>query len=629
MAPRKDRIIARPGEDMDRPRFRPAASPEGAVSSPQARPVDTFVQPASTLNRNAGQGTLQLAQALAGIVPSLSRFSAGVVQKGNEEQLEAGRQRALELRKQGLTYKQAIDQGLIDRKDSPFYVAGVQEAYGAAMAEALDTELNTYLKSHAGLKESTSLKEWEDHAANFRKEWEAANLGVDTKDKHFLTGYAARAQARFDQRKGEFGESIGPKLEKRSISALFDSTLKVVTEEAGKLTPEELSVAINQQNADKIAQGQHPTQVYRTSRLAIGEAAKRMALEGNYDGAARAARLLERVAGGEGLALANDGGEGSAYFRDVMTEITRTRVEKTNNERNLQRVEQEKLVDDVYAEAITFAYANPNASLEPFVQRVAKVRGAADAINAIRNTVQGTRQFDDERVVRDIFSDIWTGEATVRGIMGSFQNRSITLSTANSLLGELRQKQSLDRQDEAAERTAGAAERQAATEARRAYRDVVSDPLFTNFRGNITGSFANAAGVLSGPARDAARDAEADLTKAWVMWRAGPGTEASPAEMTDWLTKNTNAIISVRRQGLMGYQNDGEPLLGPKPKPGAKPSMQYSDIVLTRQIVRGAEMPIPERLQTLFSRLGSYEAIAKYVEQQAALYTNSGAGARR
>ena len=171
MAPRKDRIQVRTGDSLTPDRFRPVASPDGTVITQRTRNIDTFVAPAGTQDRNAGSQLAQLANGLASLAPSLSRFAFGRKEEENKARFEEGVAEARRIKETGETYKSAVDKGLIRESDNPFFVAGVKEQFGSAMAGDFGRALEQHLASKPELAEATDTQELTGAVARFKEEW--------------------------------------------------------------------------------------------------------------------------------------------------------------------------------------------------------------------------------------------------------------------------------------------------------------------------------------------------------------------------------------------------------------------------------------------------------------------------
>jgi hypothetical protein len=498
--------------------------------------------------------------------PSLQRFVVQEVQQNNEERYAEGRAKAVEMQRTAKTYREAVDGGLIDRHANPFFVAGVQEQYGAAMAGKFDDDLKVHLQHLEELREETDPTTLDKHVAEFRGKWEKANLGTGTKDKHFQGAYTFAAQHHVDSIRSAFVEGIGAKLETRSISTHFQRVVKGIKADVGRLPVEQIAAGINALNADLLTLGFSPTQVHKTTLRAIGETAEDLESKD-------VALLFDLVTGKDGAPLGDASPEFSKYARETIRNVLSSRLARERAERDELRMSQEATLDTVAAEATSFLLDNPNGDLRPFVNRVKHIRGASDEILRLRSTAADATTYDDQGFIDELYRDVWVNGMSERELLRKFKpNGGLTLKSLSWLHSQVRAR---DGEARAEARAAAADARDAARlrlEARREYTELVSDPLFRQYLGNVAGAFVGPDGILKGTVRDRANKAEADVTSAWIQWRRTQPANLDPAAVNDWLAKNVPPIIDANRRGLVGYTPEGRPLMdgrgtGQTPKP--------------------------------------------------------------
>lgn len=637
MAFEKSRIQVSADDALAPEKFRPVATPSGAVVTPAARLHDTFVQAPNMFNRNTGVATAQLAQALSSIAPGLGRLAGTMQQKQNENDYQKGAQAALDLQKQtqatGLAYKDAIDKGLIDRHQSPFYLKGVREQLGQAMAGKFDDDLHAYLQSDESLKVSTDPKAFDAKVSQFREQWEAQHIGQTTDDdRDFTLGYESRAQAHVDQRKAEFIDTFGQKLKTQSIAGQFSDVTKTITDEIGKVSDPDLVAALEQKHADLIKQGSDPQLVQNTTMRAINNAALRASesddpLERMH--AKQILQLMTKVKGKDGAALNDATDEGRQSYLETLKYITDNRNKFAQLDLQTKQLNDQKTLDDASEAAIKSLRANPNADLNPFLDQVSAVRGGAAEILNLRSTVTAINRHDNEGVVKNIESDIWLDSSKVNPtrIMRSMNRGDLTVDTADRLVSTWRSKLALERQEDAASKTAEAA-------ARRSYVDIVNDPLFVNMRGEQGKQFVGANGILAGASADRNKQASAQLTKEWIQWSLTDGANAGPVQKSDWLQQNSDSLVHVFRKGLVGYNKQtGEPIVGGDSGRNLStssestaqrkiPEVSPADMMAIQRLVRGdRNVEISPTLRAQMNSKGSQEAALKWVHDQYDIYT--------
>jgi hypothetical protein len=159
---------------------------------PAAAPIDSFVRPANTLDPNVGAKAQQLAQALSTISPALGRFGATLQARSNERNLQEGQIAAAEAARQGLSFKEAVDKGVLKRTDNPFFVRGAKEQFGRIAADRMHTDLAVNLEE--ALKDVSEPGEVLAALDDAQRTWMSQNVGEGTEGE-FQTGFSLRAAA--------------------------------------------------------------------------------------------------------------------------------------------------------------------------------------------------------------------------------------------------------------------------------------------------------------------------------------------------------------------------------------------------------------------------------------------------
>lgn len=168
---------------------------------PVASPVDTFVR------SNAGQQLSQLGNALSGLAPELAGVAMTIKHKENEKQTIAGENKANELLASGKTWKQAVDEKLVDVKDNPFFIISAQNQFGKVLGNKYADELHEAVKQ-SPIADSMRPEDFDTFSAAFRKQWTAAHLGEHT-DAYMTNAFNNTAVDAEIQQRHQFAQEAG------------------------------------------------------------------------------------------------------------------------------------------------------------------------------------------------------------------------------------------------------------------------------------------------------------------------------------------------------------------------------------------------------------------------------------
>jgi hypothetical protein len=135
---------------------------------PTARPVDTFVAPATP---KQDIRLLELARAFQDIQPGLRQFAQERIAVANEAEVAEGRKAALENKAQ---FKQAIDKGMIPPGASPWFRVGYERQRAARVSMEYDQALrSSYAETDlANSDDPNAVSSW---MQDFTKKWLEAN----------------------------------------------------------------------------------------------------------------------------------------------------------------------------------------------------------------------------------------------------------------------------------------------------------------------------------------------------------------------------------------------------------------------------------------------------------------------
>lgn len=132
-----------------------------------ARPVDTFVKPAIPDKALEAQKLSDIASSLKNVQPSLERFISHKRKQMSEEEFKAGQQSRV---KNALDFKEAVEQGLIDKTQSPWFMKGYNIQSGKAAAYNYDQSIKAAYAS-SNIRNERDPEIVEAFFSTFRTQW--------------------------------------------------------------------------------------------------------------------------------------------------------------------------------------------------------------------------------------------------------------------------------------------------------------------------------------------------------------------------------------------------------------------------------------------------------------------------
>ena len=148
-----------------------------------ARPTDSFVQPAVPAKSLGAKKLNDIAKSLSQIQPSIRQYMRDEIETVTQEEFEAGQRARL---KNATNFKEAVETGLIDKTQSPWFMKGYNIQSGKAAGYNYDQALRTAYAS-SNIRNERDPETVEEFFSTFRTAWLADN-GSD--DNDFLDGFA-------------------------------------------------------------------------------------------------------------------------------------------------------------------------------------------------------------------------------------------------------------------------------------------------------------------------------------------------------------------------------------------------------------------------------------------------------
>jgi hypothetical protein len=154
-----------------------------------ARPVDQYVAPARPVAPRTNS-MLELADALASVRPQLRDYLIEKRDEQREEDLKAGREARL---KNKMAFKEAVDKGLIEPGQSPWFVKGYEEQSARIAGQDYDVALRNEYASSA-VRNSNDPEAYRQWVQDFRSRW-MEERGIDSANQHFKDTFLKHLEA--------------------------------------------------------------------------------------------------------------------------------------------------------------------------------------------------------------------------------------------------------------------------------------------------------------------------------------------------------------------------------------------------------------------------------------------------
>lgn len=587
---------------------------------PVASPVDAFVRPVNTLDQNAGAKASQLAQALGTLAPTLNRFAISMQERNNKKNLEEGQLAAAEAARQGLSYREAVEKGVMKRSDNPFFVRGAKEQFGRITADRMHTDLSVRLEQD--LKDETDPRKVDQAIQDAQSGWVKNNVGGDA-DGEFQTGFSLRAAAHLEQLRGQLVQRASRNLEARSDAAIFDEATKHIMDTARTMPLLEVAADLNDLIQDMVARGSSPQAVDKAVMSAIGEAMKQK------DGP-DVSGLFDLVKGTSGIALRNVFGEKSSeYVRGVINAHHANWRQTKREAEEDERVRVADVQDSAAEETIALLMQNPQASVDTIVQKYAKEKGALTSILQAAKQVYDVRAVEDPEISEDLFIEVYNNGLRKKDVLARLSNGEIKLSTASKAIAWIRSRDAEDRALEANARAESRAEHTIKDQTRRERNALLSDPQLKAQISALKQTFSDDSKPWL--TKDAARRREygqAQMIDAWLRWKDTPeGITASPLETNKWLLETSQAIQGAQWNESVGGKFSGKKNEVPSSfqplargdATGTRPSLTMQDIQSVYQTKQASETVLSAARKAGVD-VSDKKAVLAFITQQAALY---------
>lgn len=490
---------------------------------PVATPVDTFVE------TNAGEGTAQLARALAKVSPSVGQLAHVLGTRDDAAEKERGEQQAREIAESGKTYQQAIKEGLITADKSPWFKLGAKEQFGRVTADKFATDLSLAVANDPRLQESVEAEEFDAFAVEFRKNWMEQNVGdARNRDLHFENGFGPRADAYLTDTRRQFAAQAGQRLIKAVGDQQYQEQFGVLEDAIRRnLTPDALAEGLNLANDRALATGLNPRVANDMTIKAVADIVMRERNPALFE-------VLKQVRGGSGFLYGTK--QAQEAMRDAVDYVS-VKVQSDNVARRQQeaetRAETERTILTGAAQALVNAPNKRAVNLAPFIQQAAAAGNTQliRELTSLQDTLEGEQFETNPQVLNDTLAAIWTpgGGISRRSLVGLLTNKQIDPQTFSFLENQL---QSRDAQASGGVDAEG--------------RDPNRNSQFRDATVRLRSMFVSDFAQRFEPHKHVrASRAHFEFTKRWLSYWQAEGATATYAQRNEWLAQQVEDLANT------------------------------------------------------------------------------------
>lgn len=587
------------------------------VLRPVASPTDIFERP------SAGRDLAQLAGALQDFAPSLARFAEVEEAQKSEKEKIAGENKAREIQQQGLTYAEAIKQGLIEPHQSPWFRLGAYETFGRVSGSHYADEFDVAFKQ-SDAAQSTDPKDFDAFEQKFRADWTEKNLG-DKQDPYFQNAFGHTADNRIAGLRANFSQEAGAHLVKQNGEAFhaevfqtISNAYNVVRTMGGKLDGAFIASQIKLAQDRQKAAGVDYKVTNPLVASAITQAAKRFGDVSILD-------AMDSVKIGSGSLAGTS--YGSNLREAAENEIASINQNRYVAEHQLQERQKEALVNETTGQLSAALLKDPTTDIKPFIATIAKVDASkVDTFIGMQRAFLAREYEEDPVVKRSLFLGIHTvtpgkdGYTTQTKLDRALASQSISPATYSELSSQIKTR------DKEGDKTS----------------KLFNDDGYKALDKRVRGLFVAEYGSSTIEQRQRAENAAAEAADKYFRWRQGAGDNADASTVNKWINDEVNtqfyggngtkakgdpADVHSAQGNVPQAQFGGPKAVDPKKVPATSPSTvfqlrsEWLDIK-TGKSGKGFSKPMQELLKH-FGVPPNAAAIEEFVNTQAKLASTS------
>lgn len=493
--------------DLSQPNLRPAAAP-----------VDTFVQ------TNGGQGLKQLAAGLAGIVPTLNRWSDNLAERDQQSKLDAGRAKARELGGEAKTLAAAVKDGKIPEAANPWFRAGLQEQIGRVAADQWGAQLTVDLANDPAMQNSTNVADFDSFVQSHRQKFMEQN-SLGGQDRFFTNGFGSMSDAYIHNERNQFAADVARRVVTQNDQAVGSRVYAGVRASLDN----HIDAATIAEDLTHLADEQYrlnPKGGERINRT-ITEAVVRLGKDRLDSSFVR--DILSKVKTGvtdktgNRLTLDTTQNTGDA-IRDAEQWIGDAKAHQWDLENRREKHEAEPIMDE-FIKTLSTAKDPAEIDMKPFIERMAKADPTGiETLKQLRRTwVEGTFE-GNPRVEAEMYRRVFdTHDITMSQLADSYVGtRQISRVVFQTLANELQQ------------------QAQSAREGRG--RGLLGDPDLAKVQQRVRGLFVAEFGQSTAEQRARAENAVNIATMAYVQGKQS-NQFTTPQTLEDFIHRKSYELL--------------------------------------------------------------------------------------
>jgi hypothetical protein len=363
------------------------------------------------------------------------RFASEVQEGQDADAKVAGENAARDFVEQGLTYKQAVEKGLIKPHQSPFFRLGAYETFGRASAWKYDEDFVTALGA-SKVANSTNPQDFDKFEGDFRQKWQKEHLG-DSVDPYMASAFGKQADSIVEGYRHNFAEQAGQRLVAQTSEAFRAEAFSIARQghkeglSAAQIA-ERLNLAAKRQNAAGLSWAV----INPLLSSAIDSAAKR---ENDAD----ILKVKDEISLGSGtLAGTSYGSEGTEKAENEIAAVNQSKLAADREEAKAKKEQAMTAVTGDLVTALQGAASPLTVDVKPFIERAVAL-GEPDKATTLLNIQKafGDKEYtDDPATMKRLYVGVHSGYTTQGRLDEALAAKALTFATYDHLSNEIKER---------------------------------------------------------------------------------------------------------------------------------------------------------------------------------------------
>lgn len=321
-----------------------------------ASPVDTYVSPKRETKAS------QLAEALAGIQPSVGRFSETLANRAIEDDIASAKAAAEAMATANEEDKKKIAEGM-PAIQSPWYMAAFEEHSGRHEAMLATSEMAVAMEQDPRLQAAESMEEFEAFQSAFKDEWLSKHSDKGERFKAAFNSYYASDVG--TRRRPAFTKRLTKNIEQRFAGATRGQTINLLTEDIPDAPLEEQALNLSILRQSMLDVGRSPQAVDKDILEGIKEAAF-------ASGSMRPFQLVKHLESAYGGVALGNTDEGSKFIREAKLEFSQEMERRRKEDERLAKERREELQRGSAKKLYAVLSSDLNGDYKPIIDELAQ-----------------------------------------------------------------------------------------------------------------------------------------------------------------------------------------------------------------------------------------------------------------